>query len=64
MLRLYFLQQWFNLSDPGLEDGLYESPVLRLFAGIDLGREPAPDDTTILEAVIYSERVAEPDLRA
>jgi transposase, IS5 family len=48
MLRLYFLQQWFNLSDPGLEDALYESPVLRLFAGIDLGGEPAPDETTIL----------------
>jgi transposase, IS5 family len=48
MLRLYFLQQWFNLSDPGLEDALYESPVLRVFAGIDLGREPAPDETTIL----------------
>jgi transposase, IS5 family len=48
MLRLYFLQQWFNLSDPGLEDTLYESPVLRLFAGIDLGREPVPDETTIL----------------
>ena len=29
MLRVYFLQQWFNLSDPGAEDGLYESPVLR-----------------------------------
>jgi IS5 family transposase len=48
MLRLYFLQQWFNLSDPGLEDALYESPVLRRFAGIDLGREPVPDETTIL----------------
>lgn len=48
MLRLYFLQQWFNLSDPGLEDALYESAVLRRFAGIDLGREPAPDETTIL----------------
>ena len=48
MLRLYFLQQWFNLSDPGLEDALYESPVLRWFAGIDLGREPVPDETTIL----------------
>jgi IS5 family transposase len=48
MLRLYFLQQWFNLSDPGLEDALYESPVLRLFAGIDLGQEPTPDETTIL----------------
>jgi IS5 family transposase len=47
MLRLYFLQQWFNLSDPGLEDSLYESAALRRFAGIDLGREPAPDETTI-----------------
>jgi IS5 family transposase len=47
MLRLYFLQQWFNLSDPGLEEALYESLVLRRFAGIDLGKEPAPDETTI-----------------
>ena len=47
MLRLYFLQQWFNLSDPGLEDALYESAALRRFAGIDLGREAAPDETTI-----------------
>jgi IS5 family transposase len=37
MLRVYFLQQWFNLSDPGAEDALYESPVLRRFAGVDLG---------------------------
>ena len=48
MLRVYFLQQWFALSDPGVEDVLYESPVLRRFAGIDLGRAPAPDETTIL----------------
>ncbi len=48
MLRLYFLQQWFNRSDPGLEDALYNSPVLRLFAGIDLGCEPIPDATIIL----------------
>jgi transposase, IS5 family len=47
MLRLYFLQQWFNLSDPGLEDALYESAALRRFASIDLGREPVPDETTI-----------------
>src|SRR5271170_1681801 len=47
MLRIYFLQQWFNLSDPGLEEALYESLVLRRFAGIDLGKEPAPDETTI-----------------
>lgn len=48
MLRVYFLQQWFNLSDPGAEDALYESSVLRRFAGIDLGRALAPDETTIL----------------
>jgi IS5 family transposase len=48
MLRVYFLQQWFNLSDPGAEDGLYESPVLRRFAGVDLGLAAAPDETTIL----------------
>ena len=48
MLRIYFVQQWFNLSDPGAEDALYESAVLRRFAGVDLGRAPAPDETTIL----------------
>ena len=48
MLRVYFLQQWFALSDPGVEDALYESPVLRRFASIDLGRAPVPDETTIL----------------
>jgi len=47
MLRIYFLQHWFNLSDPGAEDALYESPVLRGFAGVDLGRAAAPDETTI-----------------
>src|ERR1039458_1608137 len=41
MLRVYFLQQWFNLSDPGAEDALYESPALRRFVGIDLGRAGA-----------------------
>ena len=48
MLRTYFLQQWFNLSDPGVEEAFYESPVLRRFAGVDLGRAAAPDETTIL----------------
>jgi len=48
MLRVYFLQQWFALSDPGVEDAVYESSVLRRFAGVDLGRAPAPDETTIL----------------
>ena len=48
LLRAYFLQPWFNLSDPGAEDALYESPALRRFAGVDLGRAAAPDETTIL----------------
>jgi IS5 family transposase len=48
MLRLYFVQHWFALSDPAAEDALYDSPALRRFAGIDLGRAPAPDETTIL----------------
>lgn len=47
MLRLHFLQHWFMLSDPGLEDALYDSNAMRQFAGIDLGREPVPDETTV-----------------
>ena len=47
MLRIYFLQQWFNLSDPAVEEALYDSPVMRQFVGIDLGCEPAPDETTV-----------------
>jgi len=48
MLRIYFLQQWFDLSDPGVEEALYDSLAMRSFAGLDLGREPVPDETTIL----------------
>ena len=47
MLRVYFLQQWFNLSDPAVEEALYDSAAMRGFAGIDLGREAAPDETTV-----------------
>ena len=47
MLRMYFLQHWFNLSDPAVEEALYESPTMRAFVGIDLGREPVPDETTV-----------------
>jgi len=48
MLHIYFMQHWFNLSDPGMEEALYDSRVMRDFAGIDLGEEAAPDETTIL----------------
>jgi len=47
MLRIYFLQQWFNLSDPAAEDALYDSVSMRDFVGVDLGVERAPDETTI-----------------
>ena len=47
MLRLHCLQQWFNLSDPAVGEALYDSRALRQFVGIDLGREPVPDETTI-----------------
>lgn len=47
MLRVYFLQQWFNLSDPAAEDALYDSVSMRRFIGLDLGQERAPDETTI-----------------
>lgn len=48
MLRMYFLQQWFALSDEGLEDAIYDSVAFRRFLDIDLGRESVPDATTLL----------------
>ena len=48
MLRIYFLQQWFNLSDPGAEEALYDSASMRMFVGIELGQDNIPDETTIL----------------
>jgi IS5 family transposase len=47
MLRVYCLQQWFNLSDPAAEEALYDSASMRAFAGVDLGRQAAPDESTI-----------------
>ena len=47
MLRIYFLQLWFNLSDPAVEEALYDSVSMRSFAGIDLGVESVPDETTV-----------------
>ncbi|MFN4341430.1 MAG: IS5 family transposase [Azonexus sp.] len=45
MLRIYFMQQWFNLSDPGMEDALYDVPCMRAFARLDLFDESMPDET-------------------
>ena len=49
MLRMYFVQHWFNLADAACEDALLDSTALRRFVGIDLGREPVPDATTMLK---------------
>ena len=48
MLRVYFMQQWFNLSDPQAEDALYDIEPMRRFAGIELADDAVPDETTIL----------------
>ena len=49
MLRMYFLQQWYSLSDEALEDAICDSQALREFVGIDLSREQVPDATTLLK---------------
>jgi len=49
MLRMYFVQHWFNLADEACEDALLDSTALRQFVGIDLGRERVPDATTLLK---------------
>ena len=48
MVRLYFVQQWYGLSDPGMEEALYDIESVRRFAGIELGEQDIPDETTIL----------------
>jgi hypothetical protein len=48
MLRIYFLQQWYCLSDPGAEEALYDMESMRRFAGFDLAHDAIPDETTIL----------------
>ena len=48
MLRIYFLQQWFNLSDPQAEESLYDSEAMRRFVGVELSEDVIPDETTVL----------------
>ena len=45
MLRIYFMQQWYGLSDPAMEDSLYDVESMRRFAGVDMNG--VPDETTI-----------------
>ena len=48
LLRIHFLQQWFNLSDPAMEEALYDMALFREFAGLDAGEDNLPDESTIL----------------
>ena len=48
MLRIHFLQQWFGLSDPAMEEALFDVPLYREFAGLDNGLVRLPDESTIL----------------
>jgi len=62
MLRMYLLQVWFNLSDEGIEDAIYDSYAFRKFMGIDFNEEQVPDATTLpkfrhmLEKIILESR--------
>ena len=47
ILRMYLLQCWFNLSDPGTEDAIYDSYAMRKFTGIDFMSGSVPDETTL-----------------
>ena len=49
MLRMYLMQNWFNLSDAGLEDAIYDSYAMRSFMNIDFYKEQVPDATTLLK---------------
>jgi IS5 family transposase len=48
MLRIYFVQQWFDLSDPAAEDAIYDSESIRRFVGVELGDDRVPDESTVL----------------
>ena len=49
MLRMYLMQTWFNLSDEGTEDAIYDSYAMRSFLGINFMTEQVPDATTLLK---------------
>lgn len=48
MLRVHFMQQWFALCDPGMEEALHDIPAMRVFAGLDAGDDLVPDESSIL----------------
>ena len=66
MLRIHFMQQWFGLSDPAMEEALHDVPLYREFAGLDAGITRLPDETTILRFrhLLETHRLAGPMLAA
>jgi len=48
MLRMYLLQNWFNLSDFGVEEAIYDSYAMRKFMRLDFMTQQVPDSTTLL----------------
>ncbi len=66
MLRIHYLQQWFGLSDPAMEEALHDVPMYREFAGLDAGITRLPDETTILRFrhLLESHHLAGPMLAA
>ena len=56
MLRIYFMQQWYALSDPAMEDALYEIESMRRFSGLELIDDAIPDETTILKLRRFLEK--------
>jgi hypothetical protein len=62
--RIYFLQQWFNLSGPQAEDAIYDSESMQRFARVELGDEVVPDESTILRSPLAGAPWVDPsDLR-
>ena len=61
MLRMFLLQSWYNLSDEGIEDAIYDSYSFRKFTGIDFLREQVPDATTLCKfrALLYEHNIAQ-----
>ena len=57
MLRIHVMQHWYDMSDPGMEDALYEIQPMRLFAGLSL-TGPIPDETTILKKALKKPSMA------
>jgi transposase, IS5 family len=62
MFRIYCLQQWYNLSDPGAEEALYDSITMRQFAGVRTDSDVIPDESSILNfrRLLESHQLTEP----